>query len=97
MTAPDAAEGQRWHDALMPYYAEYGIEPPAPSTAGARRPLDAATVDLLEAFRPRIVSFHFGLPDAALMTRIRAGAPPCCRRRRPSRKDNGCNAMAWTR
>jgi len=71
MTAPDAAEGQRWHDALMPYYAEYGIEPPAPSTVGARRPLDAATVDLLEAFRPRIVSFHFGLPDAALMTRIK--------------------------
>lgn len=71
MAEPDAAEGQRWHDALMPYYAEYGIEPPAPSTAGARRPLDAATVDLLDAFRPRIVSFHFGLPDAALMTRIK--------------------------
>ena len=71
MTTPDAAEGQRWHEALMPYYAEYGIESPAPSTEGARRPLDAATVDLLDAFRPRIVSFHFGLPDAALMARIK--------------------------
>ncbi|MBD9468190.1 nitronate monooxygenase [Pseudoxanthomonas sp. PXM01] len=71
MAEPDAADGRRWRDALMPYYAEYGVEPPAPSTAGARRPLDAATVDLLEAFRPRIVSFHFGLPDAPLLARIK--------------------------
>lgn len=71
MAEPDPGEAQRWHDALVPYYDEYGIAPPAPSTTGARRPLDAATVDLLEAFRPRIVSFHFGLPDAALLTRIK--------------------------
>ena len=71
MAEPDADEARRWRDALAPYYAEYGITPPAPSTAGARRPLDAATVDLLEAFQPRIVSFHFGLPDAALLARIK--------------------------
>lgn len=71
MAEPDAGEARRWRDALTPYYAEYGIAPPAPSTAGARRPLDAATVDLLEAFQPRIVSFHFGLPDAALLARIK--------------------------
>ena len=71
MAEPDAGEAQRWRDALAPYYDEYGIAPPAPSTSGARRPLDAATVDLLEAFRPRIVSFHFGLPDAALLARIK--------------------------
>ncbi|KRA51031.1 2-nitropropane dioxygenase [Pseudoxanthomonas sp. Root65] len=71
MAEPDAGEARRWRDALTPYYAEYGIAPPAPSTAGARRPLDAATVDLLEAFQPRIVSFHFGLPDSALLARIK--------------------------
>lgn len=71
MTEPDAAEARRWQDALAPYYTEYGIAPPAPSTAGARRPLDAGTVELLEAYRPRIVSFHFGLPDAALLARIK--------------------------
>ena len=71
MAEPDAGESQRWRDALAPYYEEYGIAPPAPSTTGARRPLDTATVDLLDAFRPRIVSFHFGLPDAALLARIK--------------------------
>ena len=72
LTEPDADAEQRWRQALAPYYDEYGIAPPAPSTAGARRPLDAATVELLAPFRPRIVSFHFGLPDAALLARIKA-------------------------
>lgn len=71
MAEPEVADQQRWRAALAPYYAEYGIEAPAPSTAGVRRPLDAATVDLLEVHRPRIVSFHFGLPDPALLARIK--------------------------
>jgi nitronate monooxygenase len=72
MAEPDPAEQQRWRQALAPYYAELGIALPAPSTAGARRPIDAATVDLLEAFRPRALSFHFGLPDASLLERMKA-------------------------
>ena len=71
MAEPDAAEDRRWRSALAPYYREYGIAMDAPSATGARTPLDAATVDLLEPFRPRIVSFHFGLPDAVLMSRIK--------------------------
>lgn len=72
MAEPRATDEQRWREALAPYFAEYGIAPPPPSTAGARRPLDAATVDLLEAHRPRVVSFHFGLPEPALLARIKA-------------------------
>ena len=71
MAEPDPGAEQRWRQALAPYYDEYGIAPPAPSTAGARRPLDAATVELLAPFRPRIVSFHFGLPDAARLAALR--------------------------
>ncbi|WP_299343124.1 nitronate monooxygenase [uncultured Pseudoxanthomonas sp.] len=71
MAEPDADEMQRWREALAPYYDAYGIVPPAPSATGARRPLDAATVALLEPFRPPIVSFHFGLPDADLLARIK--------------------------
>lgn len=72
MAEPDETKEERWRQALKPYYLEFGIEPPAPSTAGARRPIDAATVDLLEAFRPRVVSFHFGLPAPVLLERIKA-------------------------
>lgn len=69
---PDSIEMQRWRQALEPYYREFSIELPASSTSGARRPIDSATVDLLEAFQPRIVSFHFGLPAPAMLERIKA-------------------------
>jgi len=72
MAEPEPTQEQRWRSALAPYFREFGIEPPAPSTAGARRPIDAATVDLLERFRPKVVSFHFGLPAQPLLQRIKA-------------------------
>src|SRR6476661_5170988 len=72
MAAPDPDEVARWRDALMPYYREFGIAPPELDAAGARRPIDASTVDLLERFRPRVISFHFGLPTPTLMARIKA-------------------------
>ncbi|MGR4875979.1 NAD(P)H-dependent flavin oxidoreductase [Pseudoxanthomonas sp. LARHCG66] len=72
MADPDPADEQQWRNALAPYFDAFGVEPPPPSTAGARRPIDAATVDLLEPFQPKVLSFHFGLPDAALMARMKA-------------------------
>jgi nitronate monooxygenase len=72
MPTPDAARETRWRAALQPYYREFGLSPPEPNVASARRPIDAAVVDVLAAFRPRVVSFHFGLPDPALLTRIKA-------------------------
>jgi nitronate monooxygenase len=72
MPEPDRGQEQRWREVLAPYYAEFGIEPPAPTRAGARRPIDAATVEVLERYRPRVVSFHFGLPSPELLRRIQA-------------------------
>lgn len=72
MAEPDPTQEQRWRQALTPYYHEFAVAPPAPATAGARRPIDASTVDLLEPFRPKVVSFHFGLPAPPLLQRIKA-------------------------
>lgn len=72
MAAPDPAREKRWQEALAPYYRELGIEAPGPTTTGARRPIDEPTVDLLEQFRPQILSFHFGLPAPPLLRRIKA-------------------------
>ena len=72
MAEPDPDEAARWRDALMPYYREFEIEPPELDAVVARRPIDASTVDLLERFRPRVISFHFGLPTPALLARIKA-------------------------
>lgn len=68
---PDAAREAAWRAALAPYYAEAGIDPAQIPAGAGRRPFDAAAAELLEAFRPPVVSFHFGLPEAALLQRAR--------------------------
>jgi nitronate monooxygenase len=49
-----------------------GIDPAAPFSAANRSPFDAAMCALIEELKPEIVSFHFGLPDRALLARIKA-------------------------
>lgn len=60
-----------WRAALAPFYAAEGVDPPVAAPV-LRRPFDAAMADMVEATRPAIVSFHFGLPDQALLDRVRA-------------------------
>ena len=67
----DAARETAWQAALAPYLAEFGIAA-APVPAGpGRRPFDAEAAEWLEAFRPAVVSFHFGLPAPGLLARVR--------------------------
>lgn len=68
----DAAAQARWQNALLPYYAELGIDPPSGAAGAARFPFSAEAADVLEAFKPPVVSFHFGLPSPALLARVRA-------------------------
>ncbi|MFB9147660.1 NAD(P)H-dependent flavin oxidoreductase [Halomonas alkalicola] len=70
--APDAAAQTRWHEALAPYYAEFGLDIGAVPAGPGRRPFDYEACDALESFRPEVVSFHFGLPEAALLARVKA-------------------------
>lgn len=67
----DASEGRAWRDRLAPYYAEWGLntEPPAP--VAGRAPFDDAFCRLMEQYRPEVVSFHFGLPEQALLDRVK--------------------------
>ena len=59
---PDAAREAAWLAALAPYYAEHGIDAVAIPKGPARLPFSAEAADVLEEFRPPVVSFHFGLP-----------------------------------
>lgn len=73
--APDAEREARWRSALAPYYDEYGIDPASVPAGPGRMPFNAEAADVLEEFRPPVVSFHFGLPSAELLERvIRCGA-----------------------
>jgi nitronate monooxygenase len=62
----------KWKEALRPYYAELGADFDAPTPVSSRAPFDLASCEVVEALRPEIVSFHFGLPDPALLARVRA-------------------------
>jgi nitronate monooxygenase len=72
---PPAADARReaaWRSALAPYYQEYGIDPNAIPAGPGRAPFTAEAADALQEFKPAVVSFHFGLPSAALLERVRA-------------------------
>ncbi len=60
-----------WRARLAPFYTAEGVGPPD-TPPPLRRPFDAAAAEAVIAARPEIVSFHFGLPDDALLTRVRA-------------------------
>ena len=70
--AMDAARESAWRDALTPCYAEFGIDPGSVAPAPARLPFSATVADVLAEFAPPVVSFHFGLPSADLLVRVKA-------------------------
>src|SRR5205814_1994848 len=70
--AADPAREAGWKARLAPYYKELGLDPAAPVNAANRAPFDEAMCALVEEMKPEVVSFHFGLPDAALVRRVKA-------------------------
>jgi nitronate monooxygenase len=76
---PTAEQNARWRNRLAAYFSELGLDPDAPIQAANRAPFDAAMCELVEELKPLVVSFHFGLPDKALVKRV---------------KDAGCLVMS---
>lgn len=68
----DAAIEVKWREALMPYYQEFGIDVDDIKAGASRSPFNHALADVLEDFKPAVVSFHFGLPDKALVGRVKS-------------------------
>lgn len=68
----DEAREQTWRAALKPYYDELGVDAANISTGPGRAPFTHEAADVLEAFKPAVVSFHFGLPAADLLARVRS-------------------------
>jgi nitronate monooxygenase len=70
--ASDPKREAAWKQRLAPYYNELGLDPAAPINAANRAPFDAAMCEVVEELKPEVVSFHFGLPDQALLRRVKA-------------------------
>jgi nitronate monooxygenase len=68
----DPAREAGWKRRLGSYYKELGLDPATPVNAANRAPFDAAMCELVEELKPEVVSFHFGLPDQALLRRVKA-------------------------
>ncbi len=69
---PDAAADATWRQLLAPYYAELDLDIEAATRAPARVPFDHPMADVLQAFKPAVVSFHFGLPAPDLLARVKS-------------------------
>lgn len=69
---PNNAREHAWRERLKPYYVELGIDPNAPVPSSSRTPFDVKFCAAVEELKPEIVSFHFGLPEPALLKRVKA-------------------------
>ena len=68
---PDPAREARWRETLAPFYAEAGLDIQAVPAGAGRVPFSHAVADVVEPFRPPVMSFHFGLPTPELMARVK--------------------------
>jgi nitronate monooxygenase len=69
----DPAREAGWLAALKPVFERFGAEPPARiGEIYASFLADPAMLELLVETRPAVVSFHFGLPPAAAIARLKA-------------------------
>jgi nitronate monooxygenase len=69
---PDPERESTWEGLLSPYFAEHGIDVRTIQAGPGRLPFSGEAADVLEDFRPAVVSFHFGLPSADLLGRVRS-------------------------
>jgi nitronate monooxygenase len=69
---PSGEREAAWRTALAPYYKDFGIDVDAIPVGPGRAPFSSEAADVLDEFRPAVVSFHFGLPSADLLARVRA-------------------------
>ena len=69
---PQPEREAAWREVLAPYYAEFQIDPAHIPAGPGRNPFNAEAADVLADFKPAVVSFHFGLPSAELLARVRA-------------------------
>lgn len=68
----DPAREAGWKRRLASYYQDYGVDPATPVTAANRAPFDEAMCVEIEALKPEVISFHFGLPRPELLARVKA-------------------------
>jgi len=68
---PSAEREAAWRATLAPYYKEHGIDVDTIPAGPERAPFSSEAADVLDEFKPAVVSFHFGLPSLQLLARVK--------------------------
>ena len=71
MPEKNAGQLAQWRELLQPFYRDAGINE-SPTTGTLRMPFSESIADAIEAFKPPVISFHFGLPSPALVKRVKS-------------------------
>ena len=95
---PDPDREAKWKARLAHYYAELGIDPNAEVPNTNRTPFDETTCQIVEEFKPEVISFHFGLPEESLLQRVKATGAKVISSATTAREakwlaDRGCDAI----
>ena len=69
---PDPDRDVAWKERLAPYFSELFLDASASAPAANRAPFDEVMCEVVEEHKPEVVSFHFGLPEQALLNRVKA-------------------------
>jgi nitronate monooxygenase len=67
----DPERDAAWLNKLAPYYGELGAETPKVPLKATIVPFSVTTCRVVEQIKPAVVSFHFGLPEAELLARVK--------------------------
>lgn len=71
---PEPSQQQQlvWFKELQPYLDKYQIDPATIKLEATCQPFSQQQLDVLVEFKPKVVSFHFGLPDKNLLEQLKA-------------------------
>ncbi len=72
MKAPDAAAAERWKTFLRPHYERFNLDIETIAESRLRLPFDEEMCAVVQELKPEVVSFHFGLPTASLVDRLKS-------------------------
>jgi nitronate monooxygenase len=68
---PDSETDARTRARVAPFYEELGLGEPPTAGRAPFDPFDADTLSLVLDLRPKVVSFHFGLPESDVVGALR--------------------------
>ena len=72
MSAPQHAAQERWKAFVAPHYDRLGVDIEVIPESRLRLPFDEEMCEVVEELRPEVLSFHFGLPNAVLVKRLKS-------------------------